>query len=112
MRESGHDTTYRLVLEDADDPAGMGFQNRCADMVTVDLNSLLYRYEVDVAYLSGNCSRRAGTRTALSRRRTERLVRTRRNRMALMKRHLWSARDGLFYDALRVERQAPCRRAM
>ena len=27
------------------------FVNRCADMITVDLNSLLYRYEVDVAHL-------------------------------------------------------------
>ena len=36
MRESGHDTSYRL-------------ENRCADLTTVDLNSLLYRIETDIA---------------------------------------------------------------
>ncbi len=38
VRESGHDTTHR-------------FEDRCADFVTVDLNSLLYRYETDLAGL-------------------------------------------------------------
>lgn len=36
VRESGHDTTYRL-------------DNCCADIATVDLNALLYKYEVDIA---------------------------------------------------------------
>ncbi len=36
MRESGHDSSYRL-------------EGVCADLVTVDLNSLLYKIEVDVA---------------------------------------------------------------
>ncbi|PWN25540.1 putative neutral trehalase [Jaminaea rosea] len=36
VRESGHDTTYRL-------------EKRCANMATVDLNALLYKYEVDIA---------------------------------------------------------------
>ncbi|PVV03751.1 hypothetical protein BB560_001763 [Smittium megazygosporum] len=36
VRESGHDTTYRL-------------DNKCADLATVDLNSLLYKYEADIA---------------------------------------------------------------
>lgn len=38
VRESGHDTTYRL-------------EGICGDLATVDLNSLLYKYEVDVAYV-------------------------------------------------------------
>lgn len=38
VRESGHDTTYRL-------------DGCCAHLCTVDLNSLLYRYEVDLADL-------------------------------------------------------------
>lgn len=38
LRESGHDTSWRL-------------DNICADLNTVDLNSLLYKYEVDFAYL-------------------------------------------------------------
>ncbi|KAF9169658.1 alpha,alpha-trehalase nth1 [Mortierella sp. AD011] len=36
VRESGHDTTYRL-------------DNCAADIATVDLNSLLYKYEIDIA---------------------------------------------------------------
>ena len=36
VRESGHDTSYRL-------------ERRCADMVTIDLNALLYKYEIDIA---------------------------------------------------------------
>ncbi|EJU04826.1 alpha trehalase [Dacryopinax primogenitus] len=35
VRESGHDTTYR-------------FEKRCANLATIDLNSLLYKYEVDI----------------------------------------------------------------
>ncbi|KAH8928246.1 glycoside hydrolase family 37 protein [Atractiella rhizophila] len=36
VRESGHDTTYR-------------FEKVCANLGTVDLNSLLYKYEIDIA---------------------------------------------------------------
>ena len=41
VRESGHDTTHR-------------FDNRTADFVSVDLNSLLYKYETDFAELIEN----------------------------------------------------------
>ncbi|KXS22004.1 glycoside hydrolase family 37 protein [Gonapodya prolifera JEL478] len=36
VRESGHDTTYR-------------FEGKCASLVTIDLTSLLYKYEMDLA---------------------------------------------------------------
>ncbi|KAJ3339335.1 alpha,alpha-trehalase nth1 [Gonapodya sp. JEL0774] len=36
VRESGHDTTYR-------------FEGKCANLTTIDLTSLLYRYEMDLA---------------------------------------------------------------
>lgn len=36
VRESGHDTTYR-------------FEGVCANLATVDLNALLYKYETDIA---------------------------------------------------------------
>ncbi|KAF7727245.1 alpha,alpha-trehalase nth1 [Apophysomyces ossiformis] len=36
VRESGHDTTYR-------------YEKRCANLATIDLNSLLYKYEMDIA---------------------------------------------------------------
>ena len=42
VRESGHDTTYRWMKEGKD---------KCADFATVDLNSLLYKVELDLAYL-------------------------------------------------------------
>lgn len=35
VRESGHDTTYR-------------FEKRCANLGTVDLQALLYKYEIDI----------------------------------------------------------------
>ncbi len=38
MGESGHDRSYRLI-------------NKCADLVTVDLNSLLYKFEIDIAQI-------------------------------------------------------------
>ncbi|GAA93898.1 hypothetical protein E5Q_00544 [Mixia osmundae IAM 14324] len=36
VRESGHDTSYRL-------------EGKCADLATIDLNALLFKYETDVA---------------------------------------------------------------
>ena len=42
VRESGHDTTHRWQVDGAD---------RAADFLTVDLNSLLYKYELDFARL-------------------------------------------------------------
>ncbi|THH15567.1 hypothetical protein EW146_g4940 [Bondarzewia mesenterica] len=36
VRESGHDTTYRL-------------EKRCANLGTIDLQALLYKYEIDIA---------------------------------------------------------------
>lgn len=36
VRESGHDTTYRL-------------EHVCANLATIDLNSLLYKYETDIS---------------------------------------------------------------
>jgi alpha,alpha-trehalase len=40
LRESGHDTSYRL-------------EGNSANLATIDLNSLLYKYENDLAYLIG-----------------------------------------------------------
>ena len=43
MRESGHDTTYRWSVQGEDS---------CADFATIDLNSLLFKVELDLAQLS------------------------------------------------------------
>ena len=45
VRESGHDTTSRWLVDG---------QERAADFVTVDLNSLLFKYEKDLALLTGD----------------------------------------------------------
>jgi alpha,alpha-trehalase len=45
VRESGHDTTYRWRIDGKD---------RCGDFVTVDLNALLYKYELDIAFMLKN----------------------------------------------------------
>jgi alpha,alpha-trehalase len=108
MRESGHDTTYRWFWKTAMVSAGARPQNRCADMLTVDLNSLLYRYEVDVAFLLGELGvplegpeeRRPESAPASLQVVPSAWCARARNRFGLMKTYLWSARDGLFYDAL------------
>lgn len=41
VRESGHDTSYRL-------------ERVCADLATIDLNSLIYKYEMDIARIIRN----------------------------------------------------------
>lgn len=85
MRESGHDTGYRLY-------------GRCADLVTVDLNSLLYKYELDIAETierefadsllnsSGQVERSAPWYSRAA---------TRRD---LMHRYLWNSDRGMFFD--------------
>lgn len=104
MRESGHDTTYRWFWP-APRPGGPArYENRCADMLTVDLNSLLYRLEVDIAYLLGQLaapSPAEGPRPPSPPGPAPSAWCARaKHRFELMKAHLWSTRDGLFYDAL------------
>ena len=102
MRESGHDTTYRWFWDTPHAGGSARPENRCADMLTVDLNSLLYKFEVDVAYLLGQLGAPApAPRSALDSRPPAAVWCARaQHRFELMKAHLWSARDGLFYDAL------------
>jgi alpha,alpha-trehalase len=85
VRESGHDTTHR-------------FDDRTADFVTVDLNSLLYKYETDFAELietqfggklpgvSGERAEATFWRAQAAKRKTAML--------ALM----WDERRGYFFD--------------
>ena len=83
-RESGHDASYRLL-------------NDCADLVTVDLNSLLYKTESDIAAtiasefngtlsLSGVVQRSADWRQRAQKRKT------------LMMQFLWNEHRGMFFD--------------
>lgn len=89
MRESGHDTTYRWDRGDG---------NRCADFVTVDLNSLLHKAEVDIARIvrdqfADRLVREDGT-VETSAKWYERA----RRRRAAMLRYLWDESRGMFFD--------------
>jgi alpha,alpha-trehalase len=82
VRESGHDTTFRWFQRG---------QERCADYVTVDLNSLLLQYELDVAHLyaRGGAAEATAAQTWCERARA---------RARLINRHLWDETRGVYFD--------------
>lgn len=94
VRESGHDTSYRL-------------ERVCADLATVDLNSLLYKYEVDIArvirtHFNDKLDVPEEFRTALTRDITsessavwDRRARKRKSKMDAL---LWDEERGMFFD--------------
>lgn len=89
MRESGHDTTYRWTVNGVD---------RCADFVTVDLNSLLYKYELDIAYaikryFNGSITLFDGTVTT-----SDEWYKKAGNRKKLILDYLWDEKSGMFFD--------------
>ncbi len=92
MRESGHDTSYRL-------------ESRCADLATVDLNSLIYKIETDIAKtieaeFSGAFKTTEGKmeNSAAWRKAAEK-------RKELINRYLWDAERGMFFDYDFVKQQ-------
>lgn len=94
MRESGHDTSYRWFREG--DP-WKGGGDRCADFVTVDLNALLHKYEIDVARaiareFGGTLKR--GDRVE----RSEDWYAKAKRRRDLMRRFLWDDARAMFFD--------------
>jgi alpha,alpha-trehalase len=85
MRESGHDTSYRL-------------EGRCANLVTVDLNSLLYKYENDLADLIES---EFGGRMQLEDGRIETSAQWRdraKRRRDLVNQYLWNPERGMYFD--------------
>ena len=89
MRESGHDTTYRWTVNGVD---------RCADFVTVDLNSLLYKYELDLAYaikkyFNGSITLFDGTVTT-----SDDWYKKAEKRKKLILDYLWDEETGMFFD--------------
>ncbi len=96
MRESGHDTTYRWF-----DPATG--EDRCADFATVDLNALLLKAELDVAFLlervAGGALERASCPGGAPCRETPAAWCARaRRRLALLRERLWDDERALFSD--------------
>ncbi|MDO5070477.1 MAG: trehalase family glycosidase [Neisseria zoodegmatis] len=84
MRESGHDTTTRL-------------DDVCADTACVDLNSVMYRIETDIAALIADYFpqgfRRNGTLHTAEAWHTKAEA-----RRAAVQQFLWNEQDGTFYD--------------
>ena len=88
VRESGHDTTYRWEWHG----------DRCADFVTVDLNSLLYKIEMDISQtiaeeFGGTLKMDQGTIETSST-----WFERAKKRKALMTQYLWDEKRGMFFD--------------
>ncbi len=85
VRENGHDTSYRL-------------EGNCAHLNCVDLNSFLYKYEKDFAYLIkkyfGDTFKTLDGRILTS----EYWNQKAKNRKILMFEYLWNEEGGIFYD--------------
>ncbi|MCH6562199.1 MAG: trehalase [Myxococcales bacterium] len=88
VRESGHDTTYRWDWDG----------DRCADFATVDLNSLLYKIELDIGrilddHFNGRLIRADGREESAKRWRN-----LAAQRKKLIRDYLWDAERGMFFD--------------
>jgi len=80
VRESGHDTTYR-------------FEGICADILPVELNCMLYKYEKDITFLihtEFNNSFQNNT--------AENWEEKAKNRKNLIQNLMWNQDDGMFWD--------------
>ncbi|MDE3058847.1 MAG: trehalase [Bacteroidota bacterium] len=85
MRESGHDTSYRLI-------------GVAADLATVDLNSLLYKIETDIAAIIEN---EFGGSVQLENGKTEmskNWVQRAEKRRQLVTKYLWNEQREMFFD--------------
>ncbi|ODV75125.1 alpha,alpha-trehalase [Cyberlindnera jadinii NRRL Y-1542] len=85
VRESGHDTSYRL-------------EGICANLATVDLNSLLYKYEVDIAHLIKtyfNDKFSSRNNIVESSHEWEERAKLRRERID---KYLWNEEKGMYFD--------------
>ncbi len=92
MRESGHDASYRLQYD-------------CAELVTVDLNSLLYKEETNIADI---ISDDFGGQVRLDNGALEKSSTwydRAEKRKSLMTEYLWNEKKGMFFDYNYVERK-------
>jgi alpha,alpha-trehalase len=85
VRESGHDTTYR-------------FEKVCANLATIDLNSLLYKYEMDIAdairdYLDDDMEDFNGEKQN-----AEDWLERAKQRRERINTYLWNEEKSLYYD--------------
>jgi alpha,alpha-trehalase len=101
VRESGHDTTYRL-------------EKVAADLATIDLNSCLYKYEIDIAWCIRQFFRDRLSIPAEFQTEANRLDgfetsatwdRRARARKARMTKYLWNEEAGMFFDYNTAKKQ-------
>lgn len=94
VRETGHDTSYRL-------------ENVAADLATVDLNSLLYKYECDIGrsirtFFGDKLHIPEGFRTKDMKEghfeTSATWDRRARKRRLLMDKHMWNEEKGMYFD--------------
>ncbi|KAK8233526.1 neutral trehalase [Phyllosticta capitalensis] len=100
VRESGHDTSYRL-------------ERVAANLATVDLNSLLYKYETDIArVIRGHFNDRLPIPKEFCLPGQEPYVETSatwdrraKRRKALMDKYMWNEEEGMYFDYNTVEKK-------
>jgi alpha,alpha-trehalase len=92
LRESGHDTTWRL-------------DGLCADLNTVSLNSLLYKYETDFAYIIKRYFNNSFNYIGQNFNESYWLNKANKRKI-LMNKLLWNEKDQVFYD-YNIETKSP-----
>ena len=85
VRESGHDTSYRL-------------EGKCAYLATVDLNSLLYKYENDIAFLLSTFFHDQLEDTDGKLHSSEIWIERAKERKQNVDKYLWNEKDSMYYD--------------
>lgn len=90
VRESGHDTSYRL-------------EGKCAYLATVDLNSLLYKYENDIAFIlqsffNDNLQDPYDDNNSYKIHSSKIWLERSHQRKLNVDKYLWNEQDGIYYD--------------
>lgn len=101
VRESGHDTSYRL-------------EGCCANLATVDLNSLLYKYETDIAECIRSYFKDAlvipaefcvGSMKPNQKESSAQWDRRAKLRKARIDKYLWNEKRGMYFDYDTVKKE-------
>lgn len=85
MRESGHDTSYRI-------------EGNCADLNIVELNALLYKYEKDFADLIGSQFNNSFETVSGEHYTSDYWIKKAEERKSLSNKYLWNIDKGLYFD--------------
>lgn len=92
LRESGHDTTNRLI-------------NICADLNSVDINCLLYKYETDIAFLIETKFNNSFQYNESTNYGKEFWQQKAAKRKIKINEYCWSESEGMYFDYNFVERK-------